>query len=328
MIRLLHFTANHEYHNHFQITDIPNFLEKPDGFIWLDIANEPNDIIEPILNQIFHFHPLAIDDALNEIHHPKVDDWGSYLYIVLRAPIFRMGHEPTLESPELDIFLGEQYIVSYQSHPLKPVDQVWQICHKDQRYVSNGPDHILYRLADELVTDAIRITEQIDEQLDQIEHKIFTMPHPTTLEELFAIKRVVLTMRRHMAPQREVLNKLARDNYAMIDAQDRIFFRDVYDHLVRLYDISESLRDLAVGAMDSYLSVVNNRMNDIMKALTIITTLFMPLSFITGFFGMNFFAADPPFTSWTTATVFILTMLSMISLPIIMLIWVRQRKWM
>lgn len=327
MIRLLHFAANNEHRPHFQPTDIPQFLEKPDGFIWLDIANEPNDIVEPLL-KIFNFHPLAIDDALNETHHPKIDDWNSYLYIVLRAPIFHTHPELDLESPELDIFLGQSFIVTYQSHPLKSVDHIWRTCHQDHRYISSGPDHILYRLADELVTETLRITEEVDEHLDQIEHKIFTTPHPATLEELFAVKRVILTMRRHLAPQREVFNKLARDNFAMIDSQDRIFFRDLYDHLVRLYEISESLRDLVVGAMDSYLSVVNNRMNDIMKTLTIITTLFMPLSFITGFFGMNFFAADPPFTAWTNVFVFIFTLLSMIALPLTMIFWVRHRRWM
>jgi magnesium transporter len=129
-------------------------------------------------------------------------------------------------------------------------------------------------------------------------------------------------------PQREVFNKLARGDDQVIDKQERVFFRDIYDHLVRLYDISESLRDLISGVLETYLSVINNRMNDVMKTLTIITTVFMPISFLTGFFGMNFFAADPPFLAWTSETVFIIVLCIFVILPTSMFFWMRSRKWM
>lgn len=138
------------------------------------------------------------------------------------------------------------------------------------------------------------IVGQVDQTIDAIEDFIFDRPTPRTLEQLFGLKRVLLTMRRILLPQREVLNKLARDDYLMIDPKDRIFFRDIYDHIVRLHDLNESLRDLVSRALDTYLSVINNRMNEVMKTLTIITTLFMPLSFIAGFFGMNLFFAQYP----------------------------------
>ena len=134
-------------------------------------------------------------------------------------------------------------------------------------------------------------------------------------------------MRRILLPQREVLNKMARDDYKVIDQKDRIFYRDIYDHLVRLHDVNESLRDLVGGALDTYLSVINNRMNDVMKTLTIITTLFMPLTFVTGFFGMNFFAADPPQASWTMPAVFYGTLGLMLLTPSIMFLWMRRRTW-
>ena len=131
-----------------------------------------------------------------------------------------------------------------------------------------------------------------------------------------------------MGPQREVLNKLARGDYATIDAGDRVFFRDVYDHLVRLHDITESLRDLVSGALDTYLSVVSNRMNDVMKTLTVITTLFMPMSFLAGFFGMNFFQATVPFEAWTGRVAFGLMITAMILLPLGIFLWIRRRAWM
>ena len=128
-------------------------------------------------------------------------------------------------------------------------------------------------------------------------------------------------------PQREVLNKLARDDYQVIDARDRIFFRDIYDHLVRLHDLNESLRDLIGGVQDTYLSVINNRMNEIMKTLTIITTLFMPITFITGFFGMNFFEPVASLFGWTDWQAFLITLGILAALPVVMIFWMRRRTW-
>ncbi len=135
-------------------------------------------------------------------------------------------------------------------------------------------------------------------------------------------------MRRILLPQREVLNKPARDDYRVIDPKDRVFFRDIYDHLVRLHDLNENLRDLVSGALDTYLSVVNNRMNDVMKTLTIITTLFMPITFITGFFGMNFFEPVAHLAGWTSQQVFELTLGIMLTVPIVMFLWMRRRTWL
>jgi magnesium transporter len=171
------------------------------------------------------------------------------------------------------------------------------------------------------------IIEQIDEAINTIEDQVFDRPSPRTLEKLFALKRVLLAMRRILLPQREVLNKLARDPYKVIDAKDRIFFRDIYDHLVRLHDINESLRDLVGGAQDTYLSVVNNRMNEIMKTLTIITVLFMPLTFLTGYFGMNFFEPLGNLKAWTANPVFYLTLATILLMPFSMYFWMRRRTW-
>ena len=169
--------------------------------------------------------------------------------------------------------------------------------------------------------------EKIDNGINQLEDQIFDRPSPRTLEKLFALKRVLLAMRRILLPQREVLNKLARDDYKVIDPKDRVFFRDIYDHLVRLHDLNESLRDLVGGALDTYLSVINNRMNEVMKTLTIITTLFMPLTFVTGFFGMNFFEPLGTLKSWTTNPAFYIVLAINILLPIGMYIWMRRRTW-
>jgi magnesium transporter len=228
---------------------------------------------------------------------------------------------------ELDIFLGTNFIITHHDHTLPSLDTTWAACQRDRRHVQGGADHLLYRIIDNVVTDYMPIIDRIDDAIDIIEDEVFDRPVPGTLERIFALKRVLLAMRRILLPQREVLNKLARDDYRVIDQNDRIFFRDIYDHLVRLHDLNETLRDLVGGAMDTYLSVVNNRMNEIMKTLTLITTLFMPITFVTGFFGMNFFEPVAQLVGWTSRQAFLVTMGILALLPLVMYMWMRRRTW-
>jgi magnesium transporter len=227
------------------------------------------------------------------------------------------------EIDELDIFLGRNYVVMYHDNPVKSIDETWDMCQRDPRFAKDGPDHLLYKIIDATAMNYMPIIEEID----LIEDQVFDRPSSQTLARLFTLKRVLLAMRRILLPQREVLNKMARDDYQVIDQKDRIFYRDIYDHLVRLHDVNESLRDLVGGAMDTYLSVINNRLNDVMKTLTLITTLFMPISFITGFFGMNFFEPVAGLVGWTSRQMFTVTLSIMLCLPIAMFFWMRRRTW-
>lgn len=327
MIRSLYYVPGQLIQKDVSPRDFPELIQNQQGLLWVDFVNEPPETCLPIL-QGFGFHPLAIDDALQETHSPKLDDWGDYLYIVLNyMNAEENGDAWETEVDELDIFLGKNYIVTHHDHPIAAIDETWAACDRDERNVQGGPDHLLYKVADNLVAAYMPAVEKIDSAIDQIEDQVFDRPSPYTLEKLFALKRVLLAMRRIILPQREVLNKLARDDYKVIDPRDRIFFRDIYDHLVRLHDINESLRDLVGGALDTYLSVINNRMNEIMKTLTIITVLFMPLTFLTGYFGMNFFEPLGNLKAWTTDPVFYLTLAVIIILPFFMFIWFRRRTW-
>jgi magnesium transporter len=194
--------------------------------------------------------------------------------------------------------------------------------------MQKGAGNLLYRIADEMVANTMPVVEQIDESVDQIEDILFDRPESQLLEQIFALKRALLHLRRIIAPQREVLNKLARGDFAVIPEDEKVFFRDVYDHLVRLYDIAEGLRDLVGGALETYLSVVSNRMNMVMKILAVITTLFMPLSFLSGFFGMNFFQPVTPLPAWTDRLVFFVVLAAMMVIPVGMYLWMRRREWM
>jgi magnesium transporter len=293
----------------------------------VDFIDEPPELAKPILQDIFGFHPLAIDDALEETHLPKLDDWGDYLYLVLRVIVYDEQAEEQIDLPELDLFLGKNYIVTHHDDPIGILDQVWTTCQENNVYLKDGVSHLFYKLLDDLVSGYMRVAETFGDAIDRVEDQLFDNPTPAALEEIFNLKRSLLYVRRVIVPQREVLHKLAWDQHAVIKAADRVFFRDVYDHLVRLYEIFESMRELLGSALNTYLSVVNNRMNDVMKTLTIITTLFMPLSFIVGFFGMNFFQATRPLFTWTSTPVFGLTLAVTVLLPVIMYFWVRRRGW-
>jgi magnesium transporter len=327
MIRSLYFSKG-QFRTDLEVDELSKALQDPQGFLWVDFEETPSETDEPILRKVFGFHPLAVDDALQETHVPKLDDWGKYLYIVLQALNF-IRDDCNLDSLELDVFLGKNYLVTHHDLPIRAVSRVWESCQRDERYQKMDADNFLYKLIDELVVDYMTTVEDMDEEIEWVEDQIFAKPSPEIVQRLFALKRATLHLRRALSPLREVLNKLARDNFAVVDAKDRIYFRDIYDHLVRLHDISESLRDLVGGALDTYLSVINNRMNDIMKTLTVITTLFMPISFIAGFFGMNFFQpVSAPLANWTRILPFIVSSIIMILLPAGMLIWIRRRGWM
>jgi magnesium transporter len=327
MIRAFYFEKDRGVQAEVKPEDFAVLAQNPQGLLWVDFEAEPPEVCEPILRETFQFHPLAIDDALQESHLPKLDDWERYLYIALHAVIFEDQPEIHVSSRELDIFLGTNFLVSHHEHPLAAVDRVRIRCLRDSRQFNDGPDHLVYKIADELVTDSMLVYEQIDETYDSIESEIFEKPRSETLERILQLKRAVLKLRRTIAPQREVLNKLARDPFEVIDSRDQIFFRDVYDHLVRLFEINENIRDQIGGAVEAYLSVINNRMNDVMKTLTIITTIFMPISFISGFFGMNFFAPVLDLKPWTGSVAFYFALTVTLFIPVAMLLWIRHKGW-
>lgn len=307
---------------------LPAALTEPGGSLWVDFQDEAPEACEPILREVFGFHPLAVDDALRETHVPRIDDWGGYLYIVLPVLALDDGPMPTLTVNELDAFLGPHFLVTHHDLPVAAVERAWEACLRDERQIAQDVDHVLYRIVDDLASGSMQVLETFDDAIERVEDEIFDRPDTGTLETLFALKRALLQLRRALNPMREVLNRLARDDYPMIDARDRVFFRDVYDHLVRMHDILEGMRDLVSGALDMYLSVINNRMNDIMKTLTVITTVFMPISFLAGFFGMNFFEPARALPGWTGAPVLAAVLAVCALLPTAMFLWFRRRGWL
>jgi magnesium transporter len=322
MIRTLYRSGSGSFTTDLPPTHWRVALRDPGGVFWVDFCNELPEKLEPLLRDVFKFHDLAIEDALRDAHVPRVDNWGDYLYGVVHAVAFH-ADQIRLETLELDVFLGRNFLVTHHSQTLDFLDRLWNNCKTDQRRLERGADFLLYDLLDRLAATYMPVVDSIDDTVDHLEDEVFNDPTQRTLNTLFSVKRVALELRRLIGPHREVLNRLARDDYAMIDAAERVYFRDIYDHFVRLADINESVRDLLSGTLDTYLSVTSNRMNEIMKLLTIITALFMPMTVLTGFFGMNF-ETIPFERPW----LLILALAAMIATPALMVWMFRRRGWL
>jgi magnesium transporter len=320
---------------HFDVPPerIPDALADTRGTLWVDLDDRraegiSSHDVESLLANVFRFHPLAIEDAIQDTHVPKVDDWGQYLYIVFHTlDCHPETHEIQLH--ELDIFLGSNYLVTYHNERMAFLEQLRRNLEKEPtKRLKHGADHLLYHVLDMCVGEYLPAIESLDEAIDRAQDEVFGQPTPRTLQKIFQIKRSALRLHRVLAPEREVVNRLARDDYDPVNPDHRIYFRDVYDHIVRVHDIAETLRDLISGALDTYLSAISNRTNEIMKALTLVTVMFLPMSFLAGFFGMNFFGATLAFeTALPKAFLFSMSCVLMVGTPIFMYLWARLRRW-
>jgi len=323
MIRSLYQQTDLETQENIPVDSYADALKNSQGVLWVDICTESNDEVETLLRETFGFHALAISDALDETHVPKMDDWDTYLTLVVRAVDPTLDLAEAVETREIDIFLGQNYFVTYHIAPIPALEKVWK-----KTLIKSAAAHLFYQVIDEIVNDYIALTDQIDDAINDIEDQLFKNAESDLLENIFALKRDLLHLRRIIAPQRDLVGRLSRVDYKVINTDFRIYFRDVYDHFLRLYDIIENLRDLVGSALEIYLSVVNNHMNNVMKTLTIITTLFMPISFLTGFFGMNFFHPVEKLDLWTSLPMFGILVLATIVFPVSMFLWIRKRGWM
>jgi magnesium transporter len=306
------------------IDEIKLKLDSQSGFLWVNLDKLTDDEMALVLSQVFQFHPLAIEDCQSTGYQTaKIDDFSDYVFIIAQT-IDSSQDFTTVESKELDLFLGNNYLVTCSTdHKLSPIQKTWELIKKDSRLSKYGPDFLCQQILDILVDDYLPIIDQMETEVEWLEDSVLEKPTPETLQRLLSLKHSIMALRRIVAPQREVVNRLSRDEFDQVDEQSKIYFRDIYDHLVRILDLTDVLRDIISGALDIYLNSTSLRLNEIMKALTIVSTVFLPLSFIAGIFGMNFLhipGASSPFG-------FYVTCLLMVILGIGMLLYFRKRNW-
>jgi len=272
----------------FTAGQLPELLKEDKTVTWIDMY-EPTEADEHILLDTFHFHPLTIEDCRETRNYPKVEEFPAYLYFIVHG--VRADTSPDhFNTIELDGFLGKNYVITYHHEKFRSIDNVQHHLQTSPAMCQRGSAFLLYQILDQIVDYYSPVLDDFDERIDSLEDKIFTLGSPSNeiLEEIMDLKRGVLRLRRISGKQKEVILRMSRGEFPLIEPQILPFYRDIHDHIGRVTDLAENYRDLISGALEAYLSVVSNRMNEIMKVLTIFSAIMLPLTFIAGVYGMNF----------------------------------------
>lgn len=265
------------------------------GCLWVDIE-DPAAHDRAVLADAFGFHPLAVENCLSPTDHPRLDDYGDYLYLVVHsisAPPLVPLEDPSgrlrkpLETDEIDIFLGRNFLVTWHRRPVESLGAVRKKCLEVERAMDRGPDRVLADLLDRLADGYVGAMGVFERSIDGLEDRLFKRASTAALKEVFVLKKDVLRLKRLVAPQREILNRMARGEFKVVSSEEALFFRDAYDHVVRVTEMAETFRDTVTSAMEVYLTVVSNRTNEVVKVLTVFSIALMAMSLLAGIYGMN-----------------------------------------
>ena len=276
------------------------------------------------LGRCFGMHPLVLEDIVNTDQRPKLEDYGDYLYMVLKMLTYREAtHE--VASEQLSLVLGPNFLICFmerESELFEPLRQ--RLGESRGRIRKMGADYIAYSVIDTVVDNYFSVLEKVGEQVETLEEELVSNPRRGIMRDIQRLKREMIFLRRSVWPLRELIGGLQRADSPLVSESIGIYLRDVYDHTIQSIDTIESLRDMLSGMLDIYLSSISNRMNEIMKVLTIIATIFIPLTFITGIYGMNF--RHIPELGWRYGYPAALMVMTVIALA--MLVWFRKKKWL
>lgn len=286
MIRVCRFSADGDVRSFADLVSSGWTREAGDA-VWVDLE-APDEAELAVLSEAFRFHPLAIEDCLTPEHQPKVEDFGGYLFMIFRG-IDANPPAGGFQTLKLGAFLGANYLVTYHRRPMRSVGAVQERYGQETgRGLFRGPDHLLYEILDHMIEHYFPVLETLEEEIDSIEDELLTDCGPETLERVLTTKRRVQEIKRTLAPHREVFTRIGRDALPVIAQPTAVFYRDLYDSTVRLAETADSYRDLLTNLFEAYLSVVSQRLNEVMKVLTVFATILLPLTFIVGVYGMNF----------------------------------------
>ena len=312
-----------EFLEQLDTQQIKNSLATGEGLLWVDMEDVTNEDAE-LLSNVFGFHPLAVEDCVSKnIHPPKIDDFEDYLFVVVHGINYQIESE-VVETTELAFFMGKNYVVTSHDVPMRSVSSMLDRVRKDDRLMRRGADFLAHDLIDTLVDNIMPTIEEMDEKNDNLEVEALHEPKRETLMSIMQLKRSILALTRVILPQREIVNRLSRGEYALISERAQIYYRNIYDHLVRIEMLTLGLRHMTESVLSTYLSAVSNRMNEVMKVLTLIATIFIPLTFIAGIYGMNF--ANMPELEWKYGYFIILIVMAVIGISLA--VYFRRRRWL
>jgi magnesium transporter len=304
------------------VTDCMLLKDKP-GVTWLNVSGISQVSNLEKLGECLRLHPLVLEDILNIDQRPKVEDYDDYLFIILKA-IKMVSESGEIVSDQVSLILGPNYVLSFNEgngELYKPIkDRLLAAKGRIRKY---GADFLAYSLIDIIVDNYFVVLEQVGESIEDLEEDVVRRPTPVTLQGVHRFKNDMIILRKSLWPLREVVARLERRESPLITETTAVYCKDVYDHTIIAIDTVETYRDILSGMLDIYLSSVSNRLNEIMKVLTIIATIFMPLTFITSLYGMNF--KHMPELEWQYG--YLLVLILLVVITVMMLLFFRKKKW-
>ncbi|HEY3231203.1 MAG TPA: magnesium/cobalt transporter CorA [Roseiflexaceae bacterium] len=302
--------------------DISEILPQKEQFVWLDLQ-APQEADIALLRDEFKFHALAIEDATRHHERPKVDSYDGYYFLVFYA-ISYDERRNRLDSEAINLFVGSNYLVSVHHDEISAIDETIKRWQKDEEQFGNDAGALLYALLDTITDDYFPVIDRLADRVEGIEEQIFERFSEDALQDVFSLKRDLLSIRRIVAPERDVLNILIRREVPIFDRNAILYLQDVYDHIVRITDSIDTYRDLLSSALDAFLSVQSNRLNQVVKVLTIASIVLMSDALIAGIYGMNF--DFMPELRWTFGYPFALGLMVVIGAALVA--FFRWRKWL
>ncbi len=300
------------------------FKDKP-TVTWVNIDGLHEVKIMEKIGKHFSLHPLVLEDILNTEQRPKIEDFDDYIFIVLKMLYCDEG-DAEIRAEQVSIILGSNFVLSFQERAgdiFNPLRE--RIRNAKGRVRKMGADYLAYNLMDAIVDNYFMVLEKLGEQIERTEEELVTNPTPETLQTLHNLKREMIFLRKSVWPLREVVSRLERGESPLIKESTGIYLRDVYDHTIQVIDTVETFRDMLSGMLDIYLSSVSNRMNEVMKVLTIIATIFIPLTFVAGIYGMNFEYMPELKWHWVYPRAF---WIAIAGIAGFMLFYFRRKRWL
>lgn len=297
-----------------------------DGVVWVQVEGLGDAALIEAIGDTFGLHRLALEDVLHVHQRAKIEAYGDRLFIVTR--MVDLGRRVSTE--QLSMFLGPGFVVSFQERPSDRLDPVRDRIRAGRgRIRASGPDYLAYAIIDTALDHYFPVLEEIGERLELLEDDVVLRVGPEVVDRIHAMRRDLLALRRAVWPQREALGSIVRDPNPLVGEDTRIYLRDTYDHTIQIIDLLENYREIGSALMDVYLSSINNRMSDVMKTLTLVATIFIPLTFIAGIYGMNF---DPQVSPWNMPELewylgYPAALLFMAAVGVGLFVWFKRRRW-
>lgn len=294
-----------------------------ESVLWINVGGVHKvEVVEAIGKQ-FSLHPLLLEDVANTDQRPKLDDYEAYVFLVMKMLSLTDRQEIAVE--QVSLVLGRNYVLSFQENGTDVFQPVRERLRGGKgRLRQSGADYLLYALVDAIVDQYFAVLEMLGEKIEALQQTVVADPQPETLKDIHALKRQLLFLRRAVWPLRDVMNNLSRSDCPFLQQPTKVFFRDVYDHVVQIVDTIETLREMVSACLDIYLSSVSYRLNAVMRVLTVITTIFMPLSFIASIYGMNFEHMPELRSEWGYPVVLVV----MLAVGITMLVLFKKKRWL